>query len=141
MTIHIYTITQKRQWWNKNCLWWLCLLMDRDEMSNHYRGPSIGASYQVSIHLADGFQRRRLKCEKLTDNGRQTTDAKWWQKLTLPLVRWGKNVTCIKRSKDTTQLQAMGRFTLILGYEFCSSLKTFILLTVKYRTAKKVLFL
>ena len=45
--------------------------MDRDEMSNHYRGPSIGASYQVSIHLAEGFQRRRLKCEKLTDDRRR----------------------------------------------------------------------
>jgi hypothetical protein len=56
---------------NKNCLWWPCLLMDRDEMSNPYRGPSIDASYQVSIHLAEGFQRRRLKCEKLTDDGRQ----------------------------------------------------------------------
>jgi hypothetical protein len=29
------------------------------------------ASYQVSVHLAKGFHRRRLKCEKLTDNGRQ----------------------------------------------------------------------
>jgi hypothetical protein len=45
--------------------------MDRDEMSNLYRGPSIDASYQVSVHLVEGFQRRRLKCEKLTDNGRQ----------------------------------------------------------------------
>jgi hypothetical protein len=33
-----------------------------------YRGPSIDASYQVSVHLAEGFQ-RRLKCEKLTDDG------------------------------------------------------------------------
>jgi hypothetical protein len=40
-------------------------------MSNLYREPSIDASYQVSVHLAKGFQRRRLKCEKLTDNGRQ----------------------------------------------------------------------
>ena len=40
-------------------------------MSNLYRGPSIDASYQVSVHLAEGFQRRRLKCEKLTDDGRQ----------------------------------------------------------------------
>jgi hypothetical protein len=45
--------------------------MDRDEMSNLYRGPSIDASYQVSVHLAEGFQRIRLKCEKLTDDGRQ----------------------------------------------------------------------
>jgi hypothetical protein len=29
----------------KNCLWWPCLLTDRDEMSNLYRGPSIDASY------------------------------------------------------------------------------------------------
>ena len=56
---------------NKNCLWWPCLLLDRYEMSNLYRGPSIDASYQVSVHLAEGFQRRRLKCEKLTDDGRQ----------------------------------------------------------------------
>jgi predicted aminopeptidase len=47
---------------------------DRDEMSNLYRGPSIDASYQVSVHLAEVFQRRRLKCEKLTDDGRRTDD-------------------------------------------------------------------
>jgi hypothetical protein len=35
--------------------------MDQDEMSNLYRGPSIDASYQVSVHLALWFQRRRLK--------------------------------------------------------------------------------
>ena len=40
-------------------------------MSNLYRGPSIDASYQVSVHLAEGFQRIRLKCEKLTDDRRQ----------------------------------------------------------------------
>ena len=42
---------------NKNCLWRPCLLMDRDKMSNLYRGPSIDASYQVSVHLAKRFQR------------------------------------------------------------------------------------
>ena len=45
--------------------------MDRDEISNLYRGPSMNASYQVSVYLAEGFQRRRLKCEKLTDDRRQ----------------------------------------------------------------------
>ena len=45
--------------------------MDQDKMSNPYKGPSIDASYQVSVHLAEGLQRRRLKCEKLTDDGRQ----------------------------------------------------------------------
>jgi hypothetical protein len=29
-------------------------------MSNLYRGPSIDASYQVSVHLAKWFQRRRF---------------------------------------------------------------------------------
>ena len=57
---------------NKNCLWRPYLLMDQDEMSNLYRGPSIDAPYQVSVHLAEGFHRRRLKCEKLTDDRRRT---------------------------------------------------------------------
>ena len=55
----------------KNCLWRPCLLIDRDKISNLYKGPSIDAFYQVSVHLAAGFQSRRLKCEKLTDDGRQ----------------------------------------------------------------------
>jgi hypothetical protein len=45
---------------NKNRLWWPCLLMDWDGMSNLYRGPSIDASYQVLVHLAKWFQRRRI---------------------------------------------------------------------------------
>jgi hypothetical protein len=45
---------------HKNYLWWPCLLTDRDKMSTLYRGSSIDASYQVSIHLAKRFQRRRF---------------------------------------------------------------------------------
>jgi hypothetical protein len=45
--------------------------MDRDEMSKVYREHSIDASYQISDQLALRFQRRRLKCEKLTDDRRQ----------------------------------------------------------------------
>jgi hypothetical protein len=45
---------------NKNCLWRPCFLIDSDEMSKLYRGPSIDASYQVSDHLAQRFQRRRF---------------------------------------------------------------------------------
>ena len=56
---------------NKNCLWRPYLLMDRDKMSTLYKGPSIDASYQVSVHLTEGFQGRRLKCEKLMDDGCQ----------------------------------------------------------------------
>ena len=40
-------------------------------MTNLNTEPSIDASYQVSLHLAEGFQRRRLKCEKLMVDGRQ----------------------------------------------------------------------
>ena len=42
---------------SKSRLWQPCLLMDRDKMSNLDRGPSIDASYQVSVHLAQRFQR------------------------------------------------------------------------------------
>jgi hypothetical protein len=55
-------------------------------MSILYRGPFIDASYQVSLHLAEGFLRRRLKCEKLTDKRRQVM-----AKLTLPLAWQAKN--------------------------------------------------
>jgi hypothetical protein len=34
--------------------------MDRNEMSTLYRGPPIDASYQVSVHLAKRFQRKRI---------------------------------------------------------------------------------
>jgi hypothetical protein len=32
--------------------------MGREKISNLYRGPSIDASYQLSVHLAKRFQRR-----------------------------------------------------------------------------------
>jgi hypothetical protein len=41
---------------NKNCLWWPCLLSDRNEMNNLHRGHSC----QVSVNLAKQFQRRRF---------------------------------------------------------------------------------
>jgi hypothetical protein len=34
---------------NRNCMWWPCLLIDRDKMSNFHRGHSVDASYQVSV--------------------------------------------------------------------------------------------
>ena len=45
---------------NENCLWRSCLLTDKEEMSIPYRGLSIDASYQVTVHLAKQFQRRRF---------------------------------------------------------------------------------
>ena len=52
-------ISRNRSTRYKNCLWWLCLLMDRDKMSNRNREPSIDATYQVSVHLTKRFQRTR----------------------------------------------------------------------------------
>ena len=37
-----------------------CLLTDRDESIDLYRGPSIDGSYHVWIHLANWFQMRRF---------------------------------------------------------------------------------
>jgi hypothetical protein len=54
--IHLARQFQRRRFFrnqpirNKNGLWGPCLLMDRDEISNLYKGPSIDASYQVSVH-------------------------------------------------------------------------------------------
>ena len=62
--------------------------------SSLWRGSSIYASYQVSLHLAEGVSEKKIKMWKV--NGRQTTDAKWWQKLTLPLARWAKKVEATK---------------------------------------------
>ena len=65
-SVHLAKRFQRRKFFRnqpirkKNCLWWPCLLTDRDERSNLYRGPSQDASYQISVHLAKRFQRRRF---------------------------------------------------------------------------------
>ena len=67
VSVHLAKRFQRRRFFrnqqirNKNCLWRPCLLMDRDEMCNRNRGLSIDASYQVSVHLAKRFQRRKIK--------------------------------------------------------------------------------
>jgi hypothetical protein len=53
VSVHLTKRFQRRRFkknWpikNKNCLWWPCLLTDRDEMCNLYRGPSIDAAYHM----------------------------------------------------------------------------------------------
>jgi hypothetical protein len=84
----------------------------------------------VSLHLAEWFQRRRLKCEKLTDDRRRTTDAKWWQKLTLPLARWAKKWYIHKVTDKTEILRLKHRasdnleFCIITLYDKVSIKKT-----------------
>ena len=66
VSVHLAKRFQRRRFFrnhpirNKNCQWWPYLLTDRDEMSNHNRGLSIDASYQVSVHLAK--QRTFYRC-------------------------------------------------------------------------------
>ena len=66
VSVHLAKRFQRRRFFkiqpirNKNCLWWPCLLMDRNEMGNHCRGHFKNASYQISIYLAKRFQNRRF---------------------------------------------------------------------------------
>ena len=64
---------------NKSGLWRPCLLTDRDEMSNLYRGPSIDASYQDSVYLAKRFQRRRFFKNRPVRN----KNCLWWPCLSM----------------------------------------------------------
>jgi hypothetical protein len=70
VSVHLAKRFQRRRFFrnqpirNKNCLWRPCLLMDRDEMNNLYRGPSKDASYQVTVDLAKRFQRRILEIDQ-----------------------------------------------------------------------------
>ena len=63
VSIHLAKRWQRRRFFrnrpirNKHCMWRPCLLTHRAEMSNLYRGPSIYASCQVSVHIAMQFQR------------------------------------------------------------------------------------
>ena len=97
VSIHLAMRFQRRRFFrnqpirNKNGLWWPCLLTDWDEMSNLYRGPSIDASYQVSVYLEKWFQRRRF-FQKSTN-----------QKQELPMVAMfvnesGRNEQSIQRT-------------------------------------------
>jgi hypothetical protein len=59
---------------NKNCLWWPCLLTDRDGMSNLYRGHSIDASYQVSRSFGlTVSEEKNLKNQPIRNKNRL-----WW---------------------------------------------------------------
>jgi hypothetical protein len=86
VSVHLAQRFQRRRFFrnqpirNLNCLWWPCLLTDWDEMSILYRGPSKDVSYQVSVHLAKRFQRRRIF--KISHS---ETSRLWWKCL---LTNW-----------------------------------------------------
>ena len=60
---------------NKNCLCRPCLVMDHNKMCTLNRGHSMDASYQVSVHLAKQFQRRRF----FTNRAIRNKNCMWWQ--------------------------------------------------------------
>ena len=68
---------------SKNRLWRPCLLTDHDEMSIIYTGPAIDASYQVLVHLAKRFQRRRFSWNQPIRNKKCL-----WRKCLL--THWGE---------------------------------------------------
>jgi hypothetical protein len=53
---------------NKRRLWRPCSLTDQEEMSDLYGGPSIDGSYQVSVHLVEGFLKAYLSVIQFRDN-------------------------------------------------------------------------
>jgi hypothetical protein len=69
--------------------WQPCWISNQHQKHKSGRGPSNEHFWQVWLKSVQRFQRRRFKCEKLTDG--QTTDAYPWQKLTWPMARWAKN--------------------------------------------------
>jgi hypothetical protein len=77
ISVHLGKRFQRRRFFRnqpirkKNGLWRPHFLMDRNKISNLYKGYSIDDSYQVSVHLDEGLQRGRLKLEKLMDDGRR----------------------------------------------------------------------
>ena len=80
VSVHLAKRFQRRRFFRnqpirkKNFLWRPCLLTDRDEMSNRNRGLSINASYQVLVHLAKRFQRRRIEKNQPIRNKNRL----WW---------------------------------------------------------------
>ena len=56
--------------------------------TNLVEGHPMNISGKFWLKSVQRFQRRGVKCEKLTDG--RTTDAYPWQKLTWPMARWAK---------------------------------------------------
>ena len=80
VSVHLTKRFQRRRFFrnrpirNKNCLWQPCLLTNQAEMSNLYRGSSIDACYQVSVHWDKQFPRRRI----LRNQPIRNKNCLWW---------------------------------------------------------------
>jgi hypothetical protein len=93
---------------NKNCLWRPCLLTDQNGMSNSHRGPSIDASYQVSVYLAKLCQRR---CLEIDQSEKRMV---WWPCL---LTDWDKMSNLYKSTFHRCFLPSFGSFGHVVSEE------------------------
>jgi hypothetical protein len=59
---------------NENTLWTLAAMLDFKSAQKSGRGPSNEQFWQVWLKSVQRFQRRRVKCEKLTDGQTLTHD-------------------------------------------------------------------
>jgi hypothetical protein len=66
-----------------------------------------------------GFAVSEEKIKMWKANGRQMTDAKWWQKLTLPLARWAKNDSNEGYIIVELKLQKIWSFRWIFNFTKC----------------------
>jgi hypothetical protein len=69
--------------------WQPCWISNQHQKQKSCIWPSSEHFWQVWLISVQRFQRRRFKCEKLTDG--RTTDAYQWQKFTWPMARRAKN--------------------------------------------------
>ena len=88
---------------NKYCLWWPCLLTNRDEMSNLNRRPSKDASYQISGSFGQAVSEEKI-FQKSTN-----------QKQGLPVVAmfingFGRNEHSLQRNFHRCFLLSFGSF-------------------------------
>jgi hypothetical protein len=72
----------------------------------------LDASYQASVQLALWFQRRKLKCEKLTDDGRQV--------MAKAHIAFGK--LSLKMADSCYHWMIFSIFTLKLEYKWLSEI-------------------
>ena len=68
-------------------------------------------SYQVAFHLAKGFQRRRLKCEKLTDDRRHMPSD-------------GKSSNCLWQGELKMKIYFIEELLNTISAKFCSKWKS-----------------
>ena len=79
--------------------WQPCWISNQHQKHKSGRGPSSEYFWQVWLKSVQRFQRRRFKCEKLTDGWTDDGRLPMIKKKTWPMARWAKNNYLTLRSK------------------------------------------